>query len=473
MSTDHQLAAFEAHIEEHAARMIGDLQRLVRQPSISSTNTGVRECAALLVEMMAEVGIAGRIIETAGLPVVYGEIAADVDDPAQAPTLLIYNHYDVQPADPESAWDVPPFEARIVGERMIGRGTTDAKGNLMAHLKAVEALRATSGLPVNLKFVFDGEEESGSPSLPGFFDANRDLLQADAALSFDGGLDAGDIQRVQLGSSGLASVRLKARGSTKDLHSARARLVPNPAWTLVWALATMKAPDGTITIDGFYDDIQPPTPVERGLLEEAIWDDEAQRRDLGVTEFLGGVTGTDALQQLLFTPTANISGFAAGYVGEGSKTLLPSTAQVNLDFRLVANQNPQDIVAKVRRHLLQHGFDQIEVEGGGGVEPSRTSADTPFAQVVIESAREVYGHEPRVTPTGDASGRQGVWFASKLGIPGAGSSVGPPAWNGHAANEFITLHHFITGVRYAGTIWQRFAEQHALAQQVQTNAGDR
>jgi acetylornithine deacetylase/succinyl-diaminopimelate desuccinylase-like protein len=444
------------YVDEHKDQMIGDLQRLVRQKSISSQNIGVRECAELLVEMMGDVGIDAQVMETAGLPVVFGHIKAERDN---APTVLIYNHYDVQPSDPDDAWESPPWEARIVGDKMIGRGTTDAKGNLMAHLKAIQALKATGGLPINIKFIFDGEEESGSPSLPQFVDENMELLKADAALSFDGGFAAGNRPQVGLGSSGLASVQLRAKGGDKDLHSARARLVPNPAWKLVWALASMKAPDGTITIDGFYDDIRPPTDVERAILEQSGWDDEAQKADLGVDEFLGGVTGVDALQQLLFTPTCNISGFASGYVGEGSKTLLPSTAQVNLDFRLVADQDPKDIVEKVKAHLKKHGFDDIEVLGGSGVEPSRTDPTSPFAQLVIESARQVYGQEPMVRPTGDASGRQGAWFATKLGVPGAASAVGPPDWRGHAANEFMTLTHFINGVKFAATIYTLYGER--------------
>lgn len=443
------------YVDEHGDEMIGDLQRVVRQPSISSTNAGVRECAELLVSMMEDAGIDARVMETDGLPVVFGQVEADHPN---APTLVIYNHYDVQPGGDESEWEAPPFEARIAGDKMIGRGTTDAKGNLVSHIEAVKALKATNGLPVNIKFLFDGEEESGSPSLPDFVDRNLDLLKADAALSFDGGADAGDITRINLGSSGLLGVTLRARGGEKDLHSARARLVPNPAWKLVWALASMKDPDGTIKIDGFYDDIRPPTAVERELLEKAGWDDEAQKRDLGVDEFLGGVSGVDALEQLLFTPTCNISGIASGYVGEGSKTLLPSTAQVNLDFRLVYQQDPQDIKQKLRKHLDDHGFADIEMDAGRGVEPSRTSADSPFARVVAQAARQVYGKEPSLKPTGDASGRQAVWLAGKLGIPGAGTGVGPPDWHGHAANEFMLTGHFLNGVKYAATIWSKYAE---------------
>lgn len=449
------LSPVYAYIDEHADRMVADLQRLIRQPSISSANLGVRECAELLVEMMGDVGITARVIETDGLPVVYGEINSDRPE---APTLLIYTHYDVQPADPESDWESPPFEARRVGDRIIGRGATDAKGNLMAHLKAVEALRATTGLPINVKFIFDGEEESGSPSLPAFVERHRDLLAADAALSFDGGFDAGDVPRVSLGTSGLLFVQMRARGGSKDLHSARARLVPNPAWKLVWALASIKGPDGRVRIEGFYDAVRPPTPLERSLLEQAGWDDEAQKRDLGVDEFLGGVSGVDALEQLLFTPTCNIAGFASGYVGEGNKTLLPATAAVNVDFRLVVDQDPADIFQRLRKHLDDHGFADVELHDLGSIEPSRVPADSPFARVVVEAARRVYGREPSLRPSESASGRQAVWLAGKLGIPGAGTGIGPPDWRGHAANEFITVRHYLAGIKYAATIWSLFGE---------------
>lgn len=449
------LSAAYRYVDDNADSMVADLQRVIRQPSISSANIGVRDCAEILVEMMGSVGISAQVMDTNGLPVVYGHIESDRPG---APTLVIYNHYDVQPADPESDWESPPFEARLVNGKIIGRGATDAKGNLVSHIEAVRTLRATGGLPINVKFLFDGEEESGSPSLPAFVDGHKDLLAADAALSFDGGFDAGDTPRINLGSSGLLFIQMRARGGSKDLHSARARLVPNPAWKLVWALASMKQPDGRITIDGFYDAIRPPSTLERQLLEQAGWDDEAHKQDLGVDEFLGGVSGVDALQQLLFTPTCNIAGFASGYVGEGNKTLLPSTATVNVDFRLVADQDPVDILQKVRQHLDSHGFSDIEVEGESGIEPSRTAADSPFAKLVVEAARQVYQREPSLRPTGDASGRQGVWLAGKLGIPGAGTGIGPPDWRGHAANEFMTVDHYLNGIKYAATIWTLFGE---------------
>ncbi|MEX2425647.1 MAG: M20/M25/M40 family metallo-hydrolase, partial [Thermomicrobiaceae bacterium] len=348
---------------------------------------------------------------------------------------------------------------RLVGDRLVGRGTTDAKGNLMAHLKAVQALKATGGMPINIKFIFDGEEESGSPSLPAFVEKNRELLSADGALSFDGGFDAGNVPRINLGTSGLLFVQLRAQGGQNDLHSARARLVPNPAWELVWALNTMKDRESRVLIDGFYDDVRPPTLRERELLEQSGWDDDEQRKSLGTDEFVGGVSGIDALEQLLFTPTCNIAGFASGYVGEGRKTLLPATAAVNIDFRLVSDQDPQDILAKLRDHLDRHGFQDIEIDGEGGIEPSRTDPDDPFVQVVLDAAKTVYQRDPSVRPTGDASGRQAVWLAGKLGIPGAGTAVGPPDWRGHAANEFMTVQHYLDGIKYATTIWTNWANQ--------------
>ena len=434
------------------------LQRVVQQPSISSQNIGVRECAELLVSMMTDLGVEARVMETEGLPVVYGEIQSPRPD---APTLVIYNHYDVQPPEPLEEWDYPPFGAEIVDFVMYGRGATDAKGNLLCHLRAIAAYRdAGVDLPCNIKLVFDGEEESGSPSLPGWVKAHTDLLQADAALSFDGGFGGSNRPRINFGSSGLLFVEIRARGAEKDLHSARARLVQNPAWRLVWALSQLKGPDGRINLPGFYDAIRPVTALERGMLERSGWDDSAQQRDLGVESFIDGVSGVDAYERLLFTPTCNIAGFGTGWIGEGHKTVLPSRAACRLDFRLVADQDPQVILQTLRAFLDDHGCEDFELEDMGSIEPSRTALDNPFADVVVDAANAVYGVEPETQPTGDASGRQGVWLGGMLGgIPAAGTGVGPPAWRGHAANEFMTLDHYRNGIRYAVTIWDMFGQR--------------
>ena len=444
-------------VDSQRERFVADLQRVVRQPSISSQHIGVRECAALLVSMMEDRGIAARVMETAGLPVVYGEVRAPDPD---APTMVIYNHYDVQPPEPLDEWEYSPFGAEIVDGVMYGRGTTDAKGNLLAHLKAIDAFRAADvPLPCHIKFLFDGEEESGSPSLPTFVAAHKDLLAADAALSFDGGFAADDRPEVGFGSSGLLYVEIRVRGASKDLHSARARLVENPAWRLIWALAGLKGSDERVNLPGFYDAIRPVTALERATLEQANWDDAAQQRALGVSRFLGGVQGTDALERLLFTPTCNIAGFTTGWMGEGHKTVLPSRAACRIDFRLVADQDPNAILATLRQYLDDHGCADFAIEDMGSIEPSRTALDTPFAELIVNAARQVYGVQPTVRPTHDASGRQGVWLGGQLGgIPAAGTGIGPPDWHGHAANEFITVSHYLRGIKYSAAILSAFGE---------------
>lgn len=444
-------------VDREKDRFVTDLQRVVRQPSVSARSYGVRECAELLRTMLQDLGADARVMETAWLPIVFGEIKTSIPG---APTLLIYNHYDVQPEDPVEEWKYPPFGAEIHDGVLYGRGATDAKGNLLAQLKALDAYK-TAGvpLPCNIKFIFDGEEESGSPSLPAWVDENLELIRADGALSFDGGFDASDKPRIQLGSSGLLFVEIRAKGADGDLHSARARIVENPAWRLVWALNKLKGEDGRINLPGFYDRIRPVSDSDRAALAKVGWDDEKQYKDLGIRRFLGGVTGLKAFEQLLFTPTCNIAGFGTGYMGPGKKTVLPSRAAVRLDFRLVADMDPVEILGKLRTFLDANGCADFEIECKGSVEPSRTSIDNPFAAMVVDAAKRVYGVEPGLRPTGDASGRQGVWLGGKLGgVPAASSSVGPPAWNGHAPNEFMKIDYYLRGIKYAATIWSNFGE---------------
>ncbi|MBI2350498.1 MAG: M20/M25/M40 family metallo-hydrolase [Deltaproteobacteria bacterium] len=450
-----ELDSVNAYVDTHRNRFIEELRTLVRQPSISSQNRGVKECADLIGQLMEKVGIEARLIATGGHPVVFGQLRS----PGATKTLLIYNHYDVQPVEPLDAWEHPPFEARMIGDRIVGRGSTDSKGNLLSHIKAVEAFRSTIGAtPINLKFIFDGEEEIGSPNLPAFVEAHRESLAADAALSFDGGFDASGRPRVQLGSSGLLYIEMRVKGPTRDLHSGRARLVENPAWRLAWALNSMKGPDERISIDGFYDDIVPPTEEEINALFESGWDDQSHLDEYGVERFLLGLSGIQACERLLFHPTCNVSGFKAGHIAEGMKTIVPSEAFAKIDFRLVHRQDPSDIFHKVERHLKRHGFTDVELKRIAEIEPSRTPLRSTIAQIVIAAAKENYRLDPVVRPTGEASGRQGPWLASRLNIEGAATGVGPPKWHGHAPNEFITTGHLINGIKYAANIWLKFAQ---------------
>ena len=444
------------YVDANRDRFVEDLRAVIRQPSISAQNLGVRKCGELIVSMMRERGIDARLAETEWHPLVIGEY-----DVGAEKTLLIYNHYDVQPPEPLDEWISPPFEAEIHGDRIVARGATDSKGNLMSHLEAVEAYNETVGKPpINLKFIFDGEEESGSPSLPAFVKANRELLAADAVISFDGGFTAKDRPTMTLGGSGLLGVKLEVETSTKDLHSGRARLVPSAAWRMVWALASLKGPDDRVLIPGFYDKIIPPTPSQRRYIEEAPWDDDEQKEALGISgkPFLGGVSGADALEKLLFTPTCNIDGVVSGYTGPGSKTVLPCKASASLDFRLVVDQDPDEIFDLLAAHLKRQGFDDIRLEKRSGIESSRSSPESEISESIIAATRDVYGVPPMVKPTGEASGRSGTWLGNMLDVQAAKTGIGPPDWHGHSTNEFMTITNYINGIKFAATIWKRYSE---------------
>jgi acetylornithine deacetylase/succinyl-diaminopimelate desuccinylase-like protein len=444
------------YIENNKQRFVSDLQTVIRQPSVSAQNHGVRECGELIASMMEVRNINARLLETDWHPYVFGEY-----DVGAEKTLLIYNHYDVQPPEPLDEWNSPPFAAEIHGDKIIGRGSTDSKGNLMSHLEAVEAYNETMGKPpVNLKFIFDGEEESGSPSFPKLLESNRELLAADAVVSFDGGFTVKDRPTMSLGGSGLLGVRLEVETGSKDLHSGRARLVPSAAWRLVLALSSLKDVDENILIPGFYDKIIPATPLQRQYLEEAPWEDEEQKEALGIVgkPFLGGVTGTDALEKLLFTPTCNINGIVSGYTGPGSKTVLPHKASASLDFRLVVDQEPNEIFELLEKHLEQQGFSDVKAIKRGTIEASRSDPESEISRAIIQASEDVYGVPPMVKPTGEASGRSGTWLGNRLNVQAAKTGIGPPDWHGHATNEFMTISNYIKGIKFAATIWKRYSD---------------
>lgn len=442
-------------VDEHRDECVEELRRIIMQPSIAAQGIGVKECANLLVDTMTPLGIEARTMSAGGQPFVFGHLRSK----SGKKTLVVYTHYDVQPPEPLEEWDYEPFAATVVGDKIIGRGATDAKGNLMSHLMAVKAYREVFGdVPINLKYVFDGEEEIGSPTIERFVDENMEMLRADAGLSTDGGFEASNRPRVKFGSSGLLYLEITATGSTQgDLHSARARLVESAAWKAVWIAASMKDRDENILIEGFYDSVTGPTAEERKLLEALGWNQKKQLAELGVEKFLTGVTGVDAIQRLLYTPTCNISGLGTGYTGPGSKTVLPSKAVLKIDFRLVPRQDPKDILEKVKLHISSLGFEGIEVKMLGCIPPSYSPLESDLSRAVIEASNAVYPQGPAVMPRGDASGKSGVWLAGKLGVPGASTSVGPPNWKGHAPNEFMIIDYFLNGIKYVATIYAKYA----------------
>lgn len=444
----------DRHVDAHADEYIARLQQLVQQPSVVAQNLGMSETARLVEAMLADVGARPRQYDTrGGFPVVYAELPG-----RSAKTLSFYNHYDVQPAEPLDLWQSDPWECEIRDGRLWGRGVADNKGNLAARIAAVSAWRAVRGdLPLTVKFIAEGEEEIGSPHLENFAEDHSDLCHADGCIWEFGGVNEEGRPLIHLGLKGICYVELRVQGTKEDQHSSVATSAPNAAWRLVWALASLKGPDERIAIPGFYDRVKPPTEAELAALER-MPDVESQRKEkLGVSEFLLGLTGLELKKRDYFQPTCTISGLDSGYTGTGSKTVMPARAMAKVDMRLVADQDPEEILSLLRKHLDANGFQDVEVVLLGALHPARTSLDAPLAQVVSETYRELYGSEPVIVPTSAGSG---PWYQllTRFGVDGCTAGVGHPRSNAHAPNENIYVADYIRGIKHICRVMERFAE---------------
>ena len=334
-----------SYIDQHSQNFIQELVKLVKQPSVSAKKEGMQKCAEMVEKMLQEAGFSTRLIpEKEGNPVVYGELKSK----NSKKTLLFYDHYDVQPPEPLEEWKFGAFSGKIYRGRIYGRGASDNKGNIVSRMKTVEAFLKTIGdVPVNVKFVVEGEEEIGSPHLAPVVKQHKALFSNDATIWEFGGTNFEGRPQIYLGLKGVLSVELRAKGASRDVHSANAPLVPNPAWRLVWALNTIKNAEDEILIEGFYDNVEPPSEKELQLLDDIPLEEEKVKSTLGMKEFLHKKTGTEAKKSLLCSPTCTINGFLTGYTGSGSKTVLPKEAMVKLDFRLVPTQMPDEIFKKL------------------------------------------------------------------------------------------------------------------------------
>jgi acetylornithine deacetylase/succinyl-diaminopimelate desuccinylase-like protein len=431
------------YIEARREHCLNGLMRLLRQPSISTLGVGLDECAELLRGDMEAVGLAARIIETAGSPIVFGERRS----PGARRTLLFYGHYDVQPVEPLDQWVSPPFEPTIRNGRIYARGSGDNKGQHFAHLKAIEAVLATAHeLPVNVKVLLDGEEEKGSPNLAAFVRDHRELLAADYVYTSDGPYHPSWRPIIRCGVRGILFIELEVRGANRDLHSGNwGGNVPNPAWRLVQLLAKMKAPDEHVRIPGFYDDVKPANVLERELVSLIPLDEAAICRDLGVSALVGE-PGLSYYERMLFNPTLNINGLGSGYVGAGSKTIIPSTARVRLDVRLVPHQDPDVIEAGMRAFLEREGFGDVIYRPQHRMWPSKTPADHPFSQAIARAVDAGFGEPPIIYPLSGGSLPDYV-FTRILGLPSLMVPYANPDENNHSPNENLEIASFFKGVR--------------------------
>jgi len=446
---DHYL---EAHLDES----ISELSKLCAQPSVAAQNLGLNECAELVGEMLQSRGFTTEIMPTDGAPVVYAERHGRGDK-----TLLIYNHYDVQPPEPLELWESPPFEPTLRDGKLFARGVSDDKGHLVSRLFAIDALLDGEGdLPCTIKFIIEGEEEVSSVHLKDFVAANYKKLAADACIWEFGGVDHNEVPMQYLGLRGICYVELSVETAKMDVHSGvGGSIFPNPAWRLVWALNSLKDPDEHIRIPGFYDPIKPPSERDRQLMAALPEVAGEYKERYGVDHFLKGLTGGTALRIAeVFEPTCTICGLTSGYQGRGAKTVLPARASAKVDFRLVPDQTPQQVLEQLRAHLDAEGFTDVQITFLGGEPPARTDPDDPFVDLVVSSAEPVYGHPMQVVPMTGGSGPNHP-FIHYLNLPIVTAGIGHPGSQAHAPNENIRLDLYLKGAKHIARIIKEFGEE--------------
>ena len=444
--------SFNSYVDSQADRFVEELQQVCRQPSVAAQNWGMAEMADLVVGRLRKLGADPQLVGTEGAPpVVYAELGSGPK------TLLIYNHYDVQPPEPLELWETEPFEPTIRDGKLYARGVADNKGSMLARMQAVEAWLETVGeLPLKIKWVIEGEEEVSSPHLEQWVAENRALVEgADGCLWEFGYKDIAGRPVINLGLKGIYYVELRARGASRDLHSSLASIVPNPAWRLTWALSTLKDAEDRILIDGYMDYVAEPPPAAVRLMENMPFEEERLKADFQIPAFIRNLTGIELLKKHLYEPTCTICGLESGYTGEGSKTVLPNTAMAKVDLRLVHNLTPDLAHDLLRRHLDRRGFDDIEIVPLGGEHPSQTDPDAPVVHAAVAALRATYGQAPVVWPTSAGSGPM-YPLCEGLGIPAVSFGVGYSGSNGHAPNENIRIQDYIEGIKCMGEFIRRF-----------------
>jgi acetylornithine deacetylase/succinyl-diaminopimelate desuccinylase-like protein len=432
-----------AYADAHWNEYVDLYLRVVAQPSVAAQDLGVRACGEILRGYLTDSGIEGaRLLETGGQPVVYGELPG----PAGAPTVVVYSHYDVQPADPVDAWKTPPFEPTVIDGRVFARGAGDNKGQLMANLLAVRSvLKSGQRPPVNLKFLYDGEEENGSPNLPAFVDANQDLLRADLCYFADGQVHPSNRPVVNFGVRGMLAIEFLARGAKTDLHSGHwGEVAPSASWNLVHLLASMKDPQGNVLVDGFYDEVRIMTEADRNALDEIPFD-EREVLELMGTDRIAGPPQYGFFEKALLRPSMNLSGFSAGYTGAGARSAIPSRSIGKMEMRLVPDQDPDVIFQKIAAHV-QKVAPEITVRKLKGIPPSRTALDAPYSSAIIKAVGDAFGQSPILFPSVGATCADFV-FTRTLNMPSFCVPYGPVDENQHSPNESFRLEDLHRGMR--------------------------
>ena len=450
-----------SYIQQNADGYVEELKKFLQIPSVSSNpahDEDIGRCARYVRDQCTRIGM--PIVESwssNGHPAIYAEWL----NASGKPTVLVYGHYDVQPAEPLDLWTSPPFEPDIRDGRIYARGAADDKGQVFIHLNAAEALLSQTGaLPVNLKIIIEGEEEIGSPNLAPLVDANADRLRADLLLVSDSAMFAKGLPSICYGLRGLVYFELNVKSATIDMHSGSfGGAVPNAANALSEILAALKDSDGRVTVPGFYDDVVPLTDTERTSFAELPFEDEKYRKSLGIRQ-LTGETGYTTLERLWARPTLDINGILAGHTAVGAKTVIPATAMAKVSMRLVPDQDPEKIADLFEDyiHSITPQSIQLEITRMHGAVPYLAPVDSEVFGAARTALQQGFGAEPVLIREGGSIPIVTV-FAERLGLPCLLLGFGLPDENAHAPNEFLDLHNFHKGIESIAYLYNELGKQ--------------
>lgn len=445
---------FDRYVDRHARSFAERLQALCRMPSVAARGTGMRAMAEAVEQTMQRVGIGTRAFKMgSGYPIIYGECGS-------GPSYLVYGHYDVQPVGHLTDWSVGPFAGSVIDGKLYARGAANSKGDLLARLAAVEAYQKTFGkLPISLRFIVEGEDGLGSPSLFRFTSEHANLLTAQGCIWDEGYRDTKERPVISLGFKGITFLELRAHGARSDLHSKWGAIVPNPAWRLVQALSTVTSPKGVITIDGFSSYLAPINTEDAEALKAIELDEAGLKKEFRIGGWVRSMKGQALVKEHIFGPTCTICGIQTGHTDAGAKTVLPSTAMARLDFRLVPDLTPALVLKLLRAHLDLRGFKDIEIIELGSAPLAKASATSLVARAVIEPAAEVYGMAPLVYPMDPSSGPVGaVCGVSFPATPVASFGVSYAGSNPHGPDENVRLDDFLLSIKFIGRVISRLGE---------------
>lgn len=443
------------YIDTRRDAMLGDLEALCAYRSVAGDAAGLEGARSFIEKKMRDIGIPVRRYEVeGGNALLYAKCVGDASD-----TVLFYNHYDVVEEGRHDLWrNSDPFRAEISEGKIYARGVSDNKGGLLSRVHAVEALRAVCGrLPAGVKFLVEGDEETSSPSMTKFAADHaaefRAMTESDVCVWENGRRDESGRPWARFGVRGSCAFDLHVRTANTDTHSRMGATIPSASWRLVWALASLKDKDERILIDGFNDRVAQATESDLAILEEFPYEEEAQKRTLGIAGFLAGATGAELKRRIYMEPSISICGLDAGDVHAGVRGIVPATAYARLSFYLVADQDPREIGDLLRAHLVRHGFGDIEVRATGNANsPVRTPVDIPFRARLAEAAGKVYGM-PMVTELSQLGAGPAIAFRRAWpDLPVVGFGPGNTGGNHHAPNENLRIEDYFLAVKHVAAL---------------------